>query len=716
MIPNYNGKDLLAECLPSVVREIESYGRGSEVIVVDDASSDGSAAWLKQNFPSVRVVELKANRGFGEASDRGIRAAESDLVLLLNSDISASEGFLGPLVEALGEPGVFGVQPRADYPQGGLNFGLNMGRLERGYPRFWNESDTAASKHVDFLCPTLYCLGGAMLFDRRQYFFLGGFDPLYRPFRWEDIDLCYRAAKRGWKVLYQPGSLVTHKHHATLNRVFSARYRNVVETRNELLFAWKNLTEPGLIEEHFRNLPGILLGHLLAGRANFAFALAGALPHLFRILPRRRRERASSRRRDRQVMNLPRRKRRNFLRGALPGGRRQVLALNPVFPYPPVDGGKQRVFHVLKALALNNDVHLLCFLEPGREADLEGMKGFCASITTVPWPPPEYGNLGPVGEALFPMYYRHYWSPEMVRSLREILREKPIDLVQMESDKMLYYVVDSSALPTVFVEQDAANLYFTGGKNPPQRGPKRLLDVFEWLRAVRWEAVMGRKYWKVLALSPEDERSLRRLLPGADIGSVKHGTCVDEYYAAYREVEKPSLIYIGSFCHYPNLDAVSYLIREVWPRVRERFPGAVLTVVGSHPTPEILALNGREGIEVAGFVSSVLPYLDAASVFVAPMRKGLGMKGKILEAMARGKPVVTTSIGIRGAEVEPGKHLLVGDSPEEFAESVIRLLEDRSFRREVAEAGQELARREYDWSCSAAQLEKIYAELLEETP
>ncbi|HPJ71802.1 MAG TPA: glycosyltransferase, partial [bacterium] len=648
-----DGRDLLEECLPSVTAEVERYGRGSETIVVDDASADGSAEFLRERFPGVRVLALEKNAGFGAASDAGIRAARSDLVLLLNSDITMEPGSLDPLVETIASaPGAFAVQPRTLFPEGGLNFGVNMGRLERGYPRFWNEADIPGAPRVDSLFPTLYCLGGAMLFDRRKYEALGGFDPLFHPFRWEDIDLCYRARKRGWDCLYQPASRMVHKHHATLNRVFTPDYLNVIETRNEILFAWKNLTEPILVDEHLRALPGLVAAHLLAGRGNFARGLLRALPRLPAALRGRRRERRAACRSDRIAMNPPLRRYRNFRRGG-ERKRPQILVLNPVFPYPPIDGGKHRVYNVLKAAAEENDIHLLCFADRGSEPEIGAMREFCASVETVPFPA-DFGYLGPKREALFPMYYRNYCSPEMEAKLRAALKEKPIDVVQVETDKMLFYAGSVDSLPVVYVDQDVAGLFDRGGKNPPHRGWRRAIDVFEWLRTVRWETVEGRRCWTVVTVSEEDEEILRRLLPGADVRSVRHGTCVEEFYAPYREVEENSLLYVGSFGHYPNVEAVEYLIGEVWPLIRREVPDATLTVVGSHPTPEILARGGRDGIEVTGFVESVRPYLDRAAVFVAPMRKGMGMKGKVLEAMVRGKPVVTTSIGIRGAAVEPG--------------------------------------------------------------
>jgi len=135
--------------------------------------------------------------------------------------------------------------------------------------------------------------------------------------------------------------------------------------------------------------------------------------------------------------------------------------------------------------------------------------------------------------------------------------------------------------------------------------------------------------------------------------------------------------------------------------------------VGSHPTPEVRELSADSSIEVTGFVEDVRPYLDNSSIFIAPMRKGYGMKGKVLEALARAKPVVTTSNGMGGMLVIPGRHLLIGDTPEDFTAAVVRLFNDDNLRSDIARAGQDLVRNEYDWGRIAGDMDAIYEEMLD---
>jgi len=595
---------------------------------------------------------------------------------------------------------------------------MNDGRLDwaSGYIQIWNEADTEEVKLIDRLSPTLYCLGGAMLFDRRKYYDLGGFDKLFYPFRWEDIDICYRALKRGWKLLYQPESVVYHQHHATLNKVFTPDYLNIIEQKNELLFTWKNLHDSPLIDAHLRKLPLYLLSNIISGRYNFCMGLFRALASLPHCLGRRRIERIRSTKKDGQVLSKSLRIYRNFLRGddeSDKGRRRQILILNPVFPYPPVDGGKTRVYNLLQEASRTNDIHFLCYIEEDQKQYLDHLKKICRYVDTVDMPAKPTGSLGVFQEPLYPMYYRRFYTDEFKDRLIGILKTRPLDVVQMDFDKMLYWVNFTRKLPSLYIEHDVAGLCLSGGKNPPHSGWRRIIDLLEWMRALRWEVVMGRQYSRIITLSSRDQEILKGLLPGMEISAGKTGTSLKQFYAPYKRIDTPSLLYIGSFIHYPNVEAILYFEKMIWPLIKEKFPDATLTIVGSHPTPEVRELSVDNSIEVTGFVEDVRPYLDKSSIFIAPMRKGYGMKGKVLEALARAKPVVTTSNGMGGMLVVPGCHLLIGDTPEYFAAAVVSLLDDDSLRSEIARAGQDLVKNEYDWGRIARDLDAVYEEMLD---
>ena len=302
VIPNFNGKKLLSQCLPSLLTALAEYPAGGEIVLVDDASSDGSEQWIRDNFSSVRVIALRENQGFGRAVNRGIASSSNRMVVLLNSDITVDAGFLSPLIKHFHDPELFAVQPRMNTWTGdGLDLGVNVGRMENGYIRIWNERESGNQAYLNYSAPNLYAVGGAMAFDKEKWDLLGGFDDIYYPFCWEDIDISYRAAKRGWKVLYEPESLVNHLHYGTISRFFAPEYKRIIEARNELLFIWKNIHSRRLWRAHLNRIPILLLGSLLNGNMIFYKAFWRAALEILPLLQKRKEEISYSRIDDQEV-------------------------------------------------------------------------------------------------------------------------------------------------------------------------------------------------------------------------------------------------------------------------------------------------------------------------------------------------------------------------------------------------------------------------------
>ena len=168
------------------------------------------------------------------------------------------------------------------------------------------------------------------------------------------------------------------------------------------------------------------------------------------------------------------------------------------------------------------------------------------------------------------------------------------------------------------------------------------------------------------------------------------------------------LVFVGRMDYRPNVDAVRWFSREVLPRIREQIPNAVFQIVGGHPTKAVERLAARNRIEVTGFVEDVRPYLKEATAVVVPLRAGGGTRLKILEALAMGKAVVSTSVGAEGIEAVPQRDLLIGDDPEAFASQVVRVIEDKNLRRSLGQAGRKLTEEKYGWDSIARDLERVY--------
>lgn len=305
VIPNWNGKDLLKECLLSIFTA-EGFREGkSEVIVVDDASTDDSVNFIKSNFPQARLILNKKNKGFGFTCNRGIKEAKNELIILINNDIIVTENFLKPLINHFQDEDVFAVTPKLyGWDRKTFMEGMNFGHFRYGYIRLCNEAKTENRDRICEPSPSIYAIGGAIVFRKRDFLWLGGFDDIYRPNCWEDIDISYRAWKRGLKVIYEPNSILYHKGKATLT------YERHKEIKNELSFMWKNITDKWFLIEHLLMLPW----HLYKGKLIFLRGFLWAFRYLPKILVHRLMERRFAKVEDKDIFDSITLYYRNFVK------------------------------------------------------------------------------------------------------------------------------------------------------------------------------------------------------------------------------------------------------------------------------------------------------------------------------------------------------------------------------------------------------------------
>jgi GT2 family glycosyltransferase len=297
VIPNWNGKKLLERNLPHLTEAMDYYGGDYEIIVVDDGSIDGSAQFIRDTFPSIRVIRLERNRGFPIAANRGVGAAIHDLVLLLNSDIRVKKNFLVPLLGYFDEERTFAVSTAIMEDENTVVIRPYVLEFKYGFLR----EVFATEKNGPNLASS--ASGGRGLFDRKKFMQLGGFDEIYSPFYYEDWDLSYRAWKKGFRMYYEPQSIVYHAHQATIGKAFSNGYIKFIFNRNRLIFTWKNLTDSDFLFRHFLFLPFFLLRNSIRNPLVFLSFLA-ALRKVPTILRTRRKEEAFIRHGDKEVLRL----------------------------------------------------------------------------------------------------------------------------------------------------------------------------------------------------------------------------------------------------------------------------------------------------------------------------------------------------------------------------------------------------------------------------
>ncbi len=256
IVSSWNGRHLLETCLPRVLRAAAHAGDNHEVIVVDDASTDDTVEFVQREYPEVRLLPLARNVRFARANNAAARAAQGDVLVFLNNDMHVSADFLSPLLRHFEDPSVFAATARIEMQPrrvaGGMiqETGLVRARFENGFFVLQHEHPI-----TDEPVPVLYAGGGSSAVRRDHFLALGGFDRLFRPFYFEDLDVSYRAQKRGWRIVYEPKSRMVHAHRRTNSpENFPGAYVDLMFGKNSLLFTWKVLTDSRLVKEHFRAL------------------------------------------------------------------------------------------------------------------------------------------------------------------------------------------------------------------------------------------------------------------------------------------------------------------------------------------------------------------------------------------------------------------------------------------------------------------------------
>jgi len=702
VIPNWNGRDLLERFLPSWIRAIEGHP-GSEIIIVENGSTDGSADWVRTHYPNVRLLALPENLGFGGGSNAGFAAAKNDIVVLLNSDMRVEPDFLAPLLDGFTDESVFAVSCQiflGDATKRREETGLTEGWWSEGGLRVSHREDPA----VDCLFPCFYGGGGSCAFDRRKFLELGGFDELLAPFYLEDTDLGFLAWKRGWKVLYQPASVVFHEHRGTIGKHFSAEYINSVLQKNFLLFAWKNIHGWQRLGAHF----------LFAAAGSLVTAWAGSAPGrtgsrgVFRAFSQLAGS-IKSRWRAKSLAAVDdseafRRMRPDYFHDRFSAfeaapERPKVLFVSPYPIFPPTHGGAVFMYNTLRQLCRWCDVHAIVMLDYARErAANEELLRYCRTVEFVVR---EYVRDPGLG-SIRPFAVREFHTPEVEWLIeREILRHR-IDVIQLEYTALGQYARRYRKLACALFEHD---VYFQSISRslPFMRSP---LDqgkaCFEYLRAIRYELGLLPRCDHIQVCTRENKQYLESFLPQL-APKIEDGLRAGIDCASYSYPGGPrdpfTMLFLGSFRHAPNQVALDWFTRRVLPLVLEQLPQARLLVAGSDPPPRHGFPGPENAVELLGFVEDIQPLFASCALFICPIRSGSGVRVKLLEAFASGIPVVSTYLGAEGLARTDGEFCGLADDEAGFADRVVAALRDSAAA--AAMAGRARSEVEAHWDMAA---------------
>jgi len=285
IITNWNGADLLRECLPSIYKAAAfDKERTYEILVIDDCSTDNSLEVLENEFPEVRRERTPENLGFQGANNYAVELADSPIVMPMNNDVKLDEQALFHLANRIHQKNVFAVSGKFfSFDERTFLYGNRGGYFENGHFFLYE-------KNADDDSQTLFACGAGFMVKRDQYLELGGFDPLYHPLYYEEIDMSYRALKRGWPVVYEPKAIAYHKVQATITQQEKRKQIGYISGRNNYLFIWKNILDRRLTFSMLIYTPLFLIKDLLKFKFRFWVCFWMALKRLPIALEGRRLE------------------------------------------------------------------------------------------------------------------------------------------------------------------------------------------------------------------------------------------------------------------------------------------------------------------------------------------------------------------------------------------------------------------------------------------
>jgi glycosyltransferase involved in cell wall biosynthesis len=404
------------------------------------------------------------------------------------------------------------------------------------------------------------------------------------------------------------------------------------------------------------------------------------------------------------------------------GSALRILFLLPHLPYPPHAGGTLRSFGMIDGLARRgHEIGLLTFAEENQQdINQTPLATLCSPAISVPAPARTLNDRLRDLLAGHADMARRFWSEAFAEALRDLLTHHTFDVIDVYLEMTDYLPIIKECAPDSLLIYDALNAEYYLQKRiaarelrTPSRWPLAAYSFIQANRLTPLETELCRSVQHILACSDADAELLRILRHSTPITVIPNAISVSDYQKPSEqpkaEIVHPALVLTGKMDFRPNVDAALWFAKSIMPIIHLHHPDGHFSIVGQKPHPRLESIRARKDVTITGWVPEIKPYLDAADVYVAPLRMGSGTRFKLLEAMAMGKAIVSTSLGAEGLNAEHGKHMLLADTERSFAGAVIDLLSNEHRRRELGENAAKLVREQYDWEVIIPQLEEVYA-------
>ncbi len=390
----------------------------------------------------------------------------------------------------------------------------------------------------------------------------------------------------------------------------------------------------------------------------------------------------------------------------------KILMLTPYLPYPLLSGGQIRTYNLLKKLATRHEVTLFALIKEDSERQyLPELEKYCKKVRLFKRSkkPFTLKNIFHTAFSTYPFLVIRNHVPDTTKAVKKELEQENYDLIHAETFYMMPHIPKTN-VPTILVEQTIEYLgYESFAEKVPYPFLRPLLKI-DVRKIKKWEEFYWRSCTKLIAMSEEDKKFISQTVPTNKIAVVSNGVDVDWFAEKERHLpDSPTVLSVGTFNWLPNVEAVNFLVHDVWPKIKGLIPSPKLWIVGNAPTKEIFDYQKKDtSITITGGIPDIRDAFTRAHVLVAPVFSGKGTRYKILEAMASGTPIVATDIAVEGLGVEHGVHVLTGNSADEIAELTVQVLGDPQLQKRLGENGKKFVRDRYDWSYIAKELDIIY--------
>lgn len=393
----------------------------------------------------------------------------------------------------------------------------------------------------------------------------------------------------------------------------------------------------------------------------------------------------------------------------------KILFLAHLFPLPLDSGGKIKSFYTLKALSSKHNTYTLAYTRNNDEKLLiQKLQEISPQLRTIDLS----RNL--IKKVLDPLtnlisnksfIINRDYRYEMRKAFLEVVESFKPDVVHIDHLQMAQFVDFNASYKVVLDNHNVESIIIKRIAETSESISTRLYASVEWPKLQRYELDICKRCNLVLTVSETDERTLVDMgVNSSYIDYVPIGVDTQSFKYIDRIKSSQNMLSLGTMSWPPNIDSMLYFTKDIMPIIRKQYLGCTLTIAGSNPSPVIQSLASEPDISVTGFVDDADELARKCGVFIVPLRSGSGVRVKILNALAMGLPIVSTTIGVEGLDVRNGEHLLIADTPADFAESVIRVLTDSDLAQKLGVNGRKFVCDNYSWETVNNRLLRIYDE------